>query len=120
MLSPITYKTLDRLRCDSCNSFLSCALTTTDGQRMFCGRCLRLTHQLYIYDKIAGFFIFPCRYWSKHCTDGNRFNEIIKHESSCIKRNGCINFCTNPISVCRSERQMSTTPCKLMINIMLS
>lgn len=113
MLSLIPYRTLDRLRCDSCNCFLSCNPITSDGQRVFCGRCMRLTYTLYLYEKVAGYFMFPCRYWSKHCTSGAKFNDITRHETSCIRRNGCINFCTNPISVCQSNRQMSKTPCKL-------
>lgn len=111
-MATLPYHVLHKLRCDQCGKFLSCGPVTTDSSKTYCGRCKGTAQFLYGYDRVAKNIIFPCCFWLYHCTTGKPFNDIRKHEQNCSHRSGCIRFCSNPFSTCRSTRRMDATKCK--------
>lgn len=91
---------LTKLQCGDCKHIISCGpvYTKKDNQNS-CGRCLQpenLRKQLprnLLYEDIAAYLNFPCKYFDFGCKVELKWNESVEHEKKCVFRRGELFSC---------------------------
>lgn len=104
---------LQELRCKHCRRWISCGpvFVLPQGSTL-CGRCesIAIKHYRHIaFEALAGYFHYPCQYYSRHCPEIFPWNVCLDHEDDCSYRSFCSVLWSHPTVMFKSERKLDET-----------